>query len=379
MSQALARQAQTRALTPARTPARDTFRPIARPVSALDSGPIPMRCSLLAAALSAALVIPASATETDPAAKAAFIAEASAEYGLTDAEIEGWLAKATYQQSIVNAMSRPAERVKPWRDYRPIFITAARIAGGQRFLAEHREALQKVENDTGVPKQYIVAIIGVETAYGRVTGSFEVLDALYTLGFHYPSLGNPEREARRGAFFRDELAQSLLLAREEGIDIPAQKGSYAGAMGWGQFMPSSYRAYAKDGDGDGRRDLFNSLPDVFASIANYFVAHGWQPGQPVVARAVADDGAAFAPPDLVPRYAPAELATKGFRALDGNAHEAAATLVTLEGAQGTEHWLGFKNFYVITRYNRSPMYALAVHQLADAIIAADAAVPASGG
>ena len=338
-----------------------------------------MRFSTIAAALLAALALPASAAVTDPAEKAAFIAEASAKYGLTEAEIEGWLSKATYQQSIVNAMSRPAERVKPWKDYRPIFITDARIAGGRRFLAEHREALQKVEDDTGVPKQYIVAIIGVETAYGRITGSFDVLDALYTLGFHYPSLGNPEREARRGAFFRDELAQSLLLAREEGIDIPTRKGSYAGAMGWGQFMPSSYRAYAKDGDGDGRRDLFNSLPDVFASIANYFVAHGWQPGQPVVARAAADEGAAFVPPDLEPRYGLAELGAKGFRPMAANGHDAPATLVTLEGAAGTEHWLGFKNFYVITRYNRSPMYALAVHQLAEAIIDGDAAPAAAGG
>ena len=349
------------------------FRSTARPSSRGCPGLIPMRFALLSAALLAALALPASAAETDPAAKAAFIAEAGAKYGLTDAEIEGWLAKATYQQSIVNAMSRPAERVKPWKDYRPIFITDARVDGGRRFLAEHREALQKVEDETGVPKQYIVAIIGVETAYGRITGSFEVLDALYTLGFHYPSLGNPEREAMRGAFFRDELAQSLLLAREEGIDIPAQKGSYAGAMGWGQFMPSSYRAYAKDGDGDGKRDLFGSLPDVFASIANYFVAHGWEKGHPVVARATANEGAAFVPPDLEPRYGLAELGEKGFRPAEAQGHDAPATLVTLEGVEGTEHWLGFRNFYVITRYNRSPMYALAVHQLADEIIAGDAA------
>ncbi len=332
-----------------------------------------MRFSLLSAALLTALALPAQAAETDPAAKAAFIAEATAEYGLTEAEITAWLSKAQYRQSIVDAMSRPAERVKSWKDYRPIFITDARIAGGRRFLAEHREALQAVEDATGVPKQYVVAIIGVETAYGRITGSFPVLDALYTLGFHYPSLGNPEREARRGAFFRDELAQSLLLAREEGIDIPARKGSYAGAMGWGQFMPSSYRAYAKDGDGDGRRDLFNSLPDVFASIANYFVAHGWEPGQPVVASALADEGAVFVPPDLEPRYGLAELGGKGFRPAAAQGHDAPATLVTLEGADGTEHWLGFRNFYVITRYNRSSMYALAVHQLAGEIIAGDAA------
>lgn len=330
-----------------------------------------MRSALLPAALFAALAFPVQAAETDPAEKAAFIAEATAEYGLTEAEISAWLAKATYRQSIVDAMSRPAERVKTWKDYRPIFLTEARVAGGQRFLAEHRVALQAVEDATGVPKQYIVAILGVETAYGRITGSFPVLDALYTLSFHYPSLGNPEREARRGAFFRSELAQSLLLAREEGIDIPARKGSYAGAMGWAQFMPSSYRAYAKDGDGDGRRDLFHSLPDVFASIANYFVAHGWVPSAPVVMRAQAEPGAVAPAPGFEPVHGLAELAQRGFRPQKALGHDAKATLLVLEGAEGTEHWLGFQNFYVITRYNRSSMYALAVHQLAMAIAAGE--------
>lgn len=329
----------------------------------------PMRFALFSAALCATLALPARGAETDPAAKAAFIAEATSKYGLDAGEIEDWLGRATYRQSIVNAMSRPAERVKPWKDYRPIFITEARVAGGRRFLAEHHEALQAVEAATGVPKQYVVAIIGIETAYGSVTGSFEVLDALYTLGFHYPELGDPARQAMRGAFFRDELAQSLLLAREEGIDIPSKLGSYAGAMGWGQFMPSSYRAYAKDGDGDGRRDLFGSLPDVFASIANYFVAHGWEAGGPVVARAVADEGSVFQAPDLEPRYGLAELGQRGFRPAEALGHDLSATLVTLEGEAGTEHWLGFRNFYVITRYNRSPMYAMAVHQLAEAIVA----------
>jgi membrane-bound lytic murein transglycosylase B len=329
--------------------------------------------------LAAALALPGAAGARVPDAelKARFIAEAGAKYQLSPAEIEAWLAKAEYRQSIVDAMSRPAERVKPWKDYRPIFLTEARIAQGRRFLAEHREALQAVEDATGVPKQYIVAIIGVETFYGRITGSHKVLDALYTLGFFYPSLGNPEREAMRGAFFRDELAQSLLLAREEGLDIPGHTGSYAGAMGWGQFMPSSYRNFAKDGDGDGKRDLFGSLPDVFASIANYFVGHGWVEGGPVVAPAVADAGAeAFVPPDLEPRYPLAELGAKGFRPQQALGHAENATLVTLEGDAGTEHWLGFRNFYVITRYNRSPMYALAVHQLAEAIIAAEPEVAA---
>lgn len=326
-----------------------------------------MRLALLPAALCAALALQSQAAATDPAAMAAFLAEAGSRHGLSEPEIRDWLAQAEYRQSIVDLMSRPAERVLAWREYRPIFLTAARIADGQRFLALHRQALQGVEDATGVPKEYIVAILGVETSYGRITGSHRVLDALYTLGFHYPSLGNPEREARRAAFFRDELAQSLLLAREEGVDVANQRGSHAGAMGWGQFMPSSWRAYARDGDGDGRRDLFHSLPDVFASVANYFVAHGWVPGAPVVARAEADPGAVAPAPSFEPLHGLAELAQRGFRPRYALGHDAKATLLVLEGAEGTEHWLGFQNFYVITRYNRSSMYALAVHQLAMAI------------
>jgi membrane-bound lytic murein transglycosylase B len=335
-----------------------------------------MRFSPIVLAAALALSGAVVARAPDAALKAQFIAEATQKYGLSTEEIEQWLSHAEYRQSIVDAMSRPAERVKPWREYRPIFLTEARINAGRAFLAEHRDELQQVEDATGVPKQYIVAIIGVETFYGRIRGSHQVLDALYTLGFFYPAQGNPEREAMRGAFFRDELAQSLLLAREEGLPIPDRTGSYAGAMGWGQFMPSSYRHFAKDGDGDGRRDLFDSLPDVFASIANYFIGHGWVKGGPVVTRTMPDAGVeAFVPPDLEPRYSLAELGAKGYRPQQALGHAENATLVTLEGVNGTEHWLGFRNFFVITRYNRSPMYALAVHQLAEAIIAAD---PATG-
>ena len=266
-----------------------------------------------------------------------------------------------------------AERTKAWREYRPIFISDRRIADGRAFLARHREQLAKVEADTGVPAEVIVAIIGVETSYGGNTGSYPVLDALYTLGFFYPVSGDPgqvEREAARGRFFRDELAQVMLLAKEENLDLAALKGSYAGAMGYGQFMPSSYRAYARDGDGDGRRDLFTSLPDVFASIANYFVAHGWQRDEPVVALAQAEEGAApFVPDTLEAKYSLAELGEKGYRPAEALGHDHKATLVTLEGSDGTEHWFGFQNFYTITRYNRSPMYAMAVHQLSREIAA----------
>ena len=307
-------------------------------------------------------------------ARANFVRDTSARYGIPAAEIEATLARANFLDSVVAAMSRPAERVKPWHEYRPMFITQARIDGGRSFLEQNRAALERVQAHTGVPAELIVAIIGVETSYGRNTGKYSVLDALYTLAFRYPRSGDPaklEREVRRELFFRDELAQLFALGREEKLDIAALKGSYAGAMGMGQFMPSSYRQFAVDGDGDGRRDLFGSLDDVFASIANYFVAHGWQRGAPVAGRADKAAGAPdFVPPDpkaLDPVYPLALLESKGYSLRAGEPRADGAVVVALDGDAGREYWLGYRNFYVITRYNRSPMYSLSVHQLAQAI------------
>ncbi|MGH8029479.1 MAG: lytic murein transglycosylase B [Arenimonas sp.] len=288
-----------------------------------------------------------------------FIAQTAKSSGIPAAQIAAWLEQARYQQSIINAITRPAEG-KPWRDYRPIFLTDKRIAEGRAFLAANRAELLRIQQRTGVPPEYVTAIIGVETFYGTNTGNYRVLDALYTLGFFYP---------KREEFFRAELAHLFPLARDERLDLATLRGSYAGAMGWGQFIPSSYRNYAVDGDGDGRRDLVNSSRDAMASVANYFNKHGWQAGQPVVAPAQAQPGAApFVPENFEAKYTLEELAARGYRAT-GNVPALPATLVTLEGAQGTEHWLAFKNFHVITRYNRSPLYAMAVHQLAQEIAA----------
>ena len=214
--------------------------------------------------------------------------------------------------------------------------------------------------ETGVPAEMIVAIIGVETSYGRVTGNYRVVDALYTLAFDFP---------RRAPFFAGELAQLFALQKvEPQLDLLALKGSYAGAMGMGQFMPSSYRLWAKDGDGDGRRDLLTHLPDVFASIANYFVVHGWERGAPVVARADRAPGAEdFRPDTMDPVHPLAAMAERGYTPRAGEPVAEGATLISLDGDSGPEYWLGYRNFYVITRYNRSPMYSLAVHQLAQAI------------
>lgn len=324
-------------------------------------------------------VAPPSVTDPaipQPQREAAFVDYASTTYGVPADTIRAALAQAVYQQKIIDAMTRPAEAVKPWRDYRPIFMTDARIAGGVAFYGENRDALDRIAAQTGVPAEYIVAIIGVETGYGKITGSYRVLDALYTLAFSYP---------KRAPFFAGELAQLFALQKAEPqLDILALKGSYAGAMGMGQFMPSSYRLWARDGDGDGRRDLLDHKPDVFASIANYFVLHGWERGAPVAARAQRTLGAAdFVPvgdpKSLEPRYPLPLLAQRGFQPMAGEpvpagAQTAGATVISLDGAQGREDWLVYRNFYVISRYNRSPMYSLAVHQLAQAI---RAGVPAA--
>jgi membrane-bound lytic murein transglycosylase B len=320
---------------------------------------------------------------TDPAIPreqriAAFVDYTANTYGIAPDHIRAVLAQAEYKQSIIDAITRPAEAVKPWREYRLIFMNPGRIDGGIAFYRDNRAALEKVSAQTGVPAEYVVAIIGVETSYGRNTGSYRVIDALYTLAFDHP---------KRAPFFAGELAQLFALTNQERqLDVLTLKGSYAGAMGMGQFMPSSYRLWAKDGDGDGRRDLLTHKPDVFASIANYFAIHGWQAGGPVVARASRDTQLPeFVPETVDPIYSLSALAERGYRPVAGEPLPAeptkeGATVINFDGEAGREYWLGYRNFYVITRYNRSPMYALAVHQLAQTIRAGvDAASGAAGG
>ncbi|TDK24427.1 lytic murein transglycosylase B [Luteimonas aestuarii] len=290
----------------------------------------------------------------------AFVDYTATTYDVDRAHIRRTLAQAQHRQSIIDAMNRPAEAVRQWHEYRPIFINQARIDGGIAFYRQNRVALDRIAAETGVPAEMIVAIIGVETSYGRVTGNHRVIDALYTLAFGFP---------RRAPFFAGELAQLFALEKAEPqLDILALKGSYAGAMGLGQFMPSSYRLWAKDGDGDGRRDLLTHLPDVFASIANYFVVHGWERGGPVVARASLEPGREpFQPDTLDPVHPLSQLAARGYRPLAGEPVAEGATVLNFQGASGPEHWIAYRNFYVISRYNRSPMYSLAVHQLAQSI------------
>lgn len=287
--------------------------------------------------------------------QAEFVAQVAQETGQSEAAIEAVLAGAQRKQAILDAISRPAE-AKPWRDYRPIFLNQPRIDGGLRFMAEHAGLLARIERDSGVPAAMITAIIGVETQYGAVTGRYRVLDALATLGFHYPP---------RAEFFRSELRHLFHLAQEEQLQIDQLLGSYAGAMGWGQFIPSSYRHYAVDGDGDGRRDLWNSMPDIVASIANYFVEHGWAEGGLVALPARKQPGAQpFQRDGLNLTSTLGELRALGYRVEHDGEDHLPATLLQLDGAHGDEYWLVFNNFYVISRYNRSPLYSMAVHQLA---------------
>lgn len=291
----------------------------------------------------------------------AFALEMQQKYDFKQADVMAVLAQAEKKQTILEAIARPAEKAKPWKDYRKIFITDARIEGGVEFWLANEQALKTVSEQYQVEPEMIVAIIGVETSYGKNTGSYRVIDALSTLAFDYPP---------RSPFFRQELQNFLLLAREQKQDPLTLTGSYAGAMGYGQFMPSSYRNYAVDATGDGFVDIWKNRSDAIASVANYFKKHGWQKGEPVLARANVSTnfdtnliGASFKA-----QYTLLELAQRGVSPVVGGLGTTRkAVLLSQEGEYGTEYWLGFDNFYTITRYNNSSMYAMAAKQLADAI------------
>ena len=310
--------------------------------------------------------VPAAAIDTDAPLVVEFVEQMVADHDFDSAELREVLAGAERKQNILDAIAKPAERTLTWGEYRDIFITPERIEAGAAFWREHEEMLSTMAATTGVPEEILVGIIGVETYFGRITGSYRVLDALATLAFHYPP---------RAPFFRRELEQYLLLAREEGMDAGEATGSYAGAMGRPQFMPSSYRAYAVDSTGDGQRDIWNDWHDVAGSIANYFLRHGWRPGEEVTARASLAAHFEGPPPKNVLKATAtvATLSDAGIVFATDLPVDAAAQLLTLDGHEATEHWVGFHNFFVITRYNRSVMYALAVHQLGQAIAGAVAA------
>ncbi|MFC5582808.1 lytic murein transglycosylase B [Rhodanobacter terrae] len=293
--------------------------------------------------------------------QAELVREVASETGKDPRALNSLLDGAQMQQSILDAINRPAES-KPWKDYRPIFLTDLRISDGIAFYRQHRALLEQIGKQYGVAPQYIVAIVGVETNYGRITGKYKVLDALVTLGLYYPP---------RATFFRNELKVLLELPDSHlAGPLDTLTGSYAGAQGWGQFMPDSIRDFGVDADGDGRIDLQNSLPDIFASVANYFAQHGWVDGGPVAARAQPDAAARpIAVQDANPQWPLEQLEAWGYAPLQALSPAQPTSLQTLVGPSGPEYWFTFQNFYVITRYNRSPLYAMAVDQLATAIAA----------
>jgi len=303
---------------------------------------------------------PAVAVDTHRADIKGFIDEISAKDSISKRQLRRLLKAAKSQPAILEAMDRPAEKAKPWFEYRPIFVTERRVREGTDFWIAHRQELDRASVKSGVAPEYLAAIVGVETYYGRLTGSYRVLDALTTLAFDYPA---------RGKFFRDELEQFILLTRDTGLDPLLVKGSYAGAMGAPQFMPSNYRRYAVDANADGHIDLWNNWSDVCASVGNYLKEHGWNPGEPVLSEAAVDadktadlDGHKLILADTVE-----SLKAKGVNFDSALPLDAPALLIAADESDGV-HWrVGYNNFYVITRYNHSALYAMAVYELAAAV------------
>jgi membrane-bound lytic murein transglycosylase B len=290
-----------------------------------------------------------------------FIHEVATRNALNPRAVRALLRHAVPQIKVIERTEQPAERVLAWWEYRAHFVTEKRIAAGVDFWLEHRELLERIAAERGVPPEYIVAILGCETFYGRTTGHDRVLDALMTLAFAEPV---------HSKLARSELEQFILLTREERIDPLTVTGSYAGAMGAPQFMPSSYRRFAVDADGDRHRDLWNDWADIFASIANFLREHGWEPAAPVMSAAVIEPGASFRIDlkNLDLNETLGDLNSQGVESELPAPDSAAVVLVSAEERDGPAYRLGFKNFQVITRYNHSARYAMAVHDLAQAIL-----------
>ncbi len=289
----------------------------------------------------------------------AFIDNMHQQHGVSVQRLESIIAQARQQARVLELIAKPAEG-KPWRDYRPIFVNEKRIAAGVAFWNDNEKQLENAEIRFGVPPEIITAIIGVETFYGTRMGGFPVLDSLATLGFDYPP---------RAKFFSKELEQFILFSLEEKMDPFSLKGSYAGAMGMGQFMPSSYRQYAVDFDRDGQRDLFSNSADAIGSVANYFARHQWHQGGKIATRARVKGSKyrKLKANDRKPRYTLKQLAAAGVTPVSSLSGNEKLSFLALDGNKGKEFWLGHHNFFVITQYNHSVKYALAVYELSEAI------------
>ena len=303
---------------------------------------------------------PAAPTLADETAVVEFARDLEQRQGFKADELLGLFAQVRPNARVLQLIRPPSSPLqRSWERYRPRFLSERRINGGVRFWQQHAVALARARATYGVPEEVIVAIIGVETEYGANTGGFRVLEALGSLAFHYPP---------RAEFFRTELEQFLLLARENKLDPLSVKGSYAGAIGIPQFMPGSQRRYAVDFDGDQRVDLGNSVDDAIGSVARFLEQHGWQSGQPVAipASVTGEPDAGLIAAGLRPSLKVAELREKGISAQADDAASVALIDLVSPG-RPTEYWLGYENFYVITRYNRSSFYAMSVFQLAEEI------------
>jgi membrane-bound lytic murein transglycosylase B len=288
-----------------------------------------------------------------------FIDEMVEKHQFNREELVQTFQRVEYRADVIAAISAPAT-IKPWVDYRAGFINPVRINGGVEFWKQYAATLQRAEQQYGVPQEIIIAVIGVETLYGRRAGKFRTLDALTTLAFDYP---------RRAEFFRNELAQYLLLAREQSFDLFAIQASYAGALGIPQFMPSSYRKYAVDFNGNGKVDILHEPEDAIGSVANYLKQYGWKTGEPVAQLTQVSEGVVpVISPDSRTLAAWQEAGVAPVEKLQGATPPAWLLDFTVEA--GKEYWLTYNNFRVITLYNNSNFYAMSVFQLASALRAA---------
>ncbi len=281
-----------------------------------------------------------------------FINEMVAKHQFKRDELVRVFDEAKHRQDVIDAMNTPSTR-KPWLEYRAVFVNPKRIDGGMKFWLKHADTLERAEKLYGVPQEVIIAIIGVETSYGRNAGSYRTLDALTTLTFDYP---------RREEFFHSELEHYLLLAREQNFDMLSIRASYAGAMGIPQFMPSSYRKHAVDFNGDGKIDLLNSVEDAIGSVANYLRQYGWKPGELVAMRAKVEE--VTRPDDVGAARSLVAWGALGVTPQENVGEGVYAYLLDFTLPNGKEFWFGFNNFAVITSYNNSTYYAMSVYQLA---------------